>query len=583
MKSKIENNFKFRWCRIVISLQLLSWLVLVGCSGSTKFVRNGGSDTLAYYDKYSIPEPEEKEINLTWHDVDQNFFYRLERFFDLPSHLKTLFGYKQEAKDVNAFDEVNNSSWFINRNAKSLMSVEEIGRGPNASSGPDFSQPWTVIKAKTEGVTPGFSIKDAKGDLYLLKFDPPGYPELVSAAEVITTKLFYAAGYNTPENYMVYFEPEQIQLAPDVSYKDKTGKKKVMTDDYLDSLLARLPKNNQGKIRAMASKFIKNAKGPFSYRGTRKDDPNDRINHENRRELRGLKVLCAWLNHHDTKDHNTLDAYVTEEGKSYLKHHLIDFGSTLGSAATGSKSATAGYAHTVDVEYSLQNLLSAGLIVQPWEKADSVWHPAIGYFESEIFDPASWKPINPNVAFNKMTDRDGFWGAKLVASFSDEQIKAAVKSGEFSDPVAEEYLVETLIKRRDKIVNYWFSKVNHLDQFSLTKNSDGTIVLDFSDLLSQAESPRSRVENFRYILHTPSKKLGTVRNSSSKPYIILDNEIISVLYSQSHYDKKSKENNIFFFEIQCTHQNPEEWGPKIKVYFRYHGKESTPELVGIER
>jgi hypothetical protein len=54
-----------------------------------------------------------------------------------------------------------------------------------------------------------------------------------------------------------------------------------------------------------------------------------------------------------------------------------------------------------------------------------------------------------------MTDRDGYWGAKIVASFSDEQIAAAV--AKYEDPRARDYVVRTLT-RRDKIVRHWFER-----------------------------------------------------------------------------------------------------------------------------
>ena len=69
-------------------------------------------------------------------------------------------------------------------------------------------------------------------------------------------------------------------------------------------------------------------KGPFLYEGKRPDDPNDRILRENRRELRGFRILAAFVNHTDTKAANALDTYDPET--RYLTHHLIDFSSTLG-------------------------------------------------------------------------------------------------------------------------------------------------------------------------------------------------------------------------------------------------------------
>jgi hypothetical protein len=66
----------------------------------------------------------------------------------------------------------------------------------------------------------------------------------------------------------------------------------------------------------------------------RDDDPNDLIPHEHRRDLRGLRLISAWLNDNDIREGNTLDMYVEEDGRRFLKHYLIDAGSALGSDTT---------------------------------------------------------------------------------------------------------------------------------------------------------------------------------------------------------------------------------------------------------
>lgn len=99
-----------------------------------------------------------------------------------------------------------------------------------------------------------------------------------------------------------------------------------MTPQDLDDLY--------GTYRAVASKFRGGVpKGPFSYHGVRDDDPNDIIPHEHRRDLRGLRVFGAWLHHNDIRRINSLDMYITENGRRFLRHYLIDFGATLGSAS----------------------------------------------------------------------------------------------------------------------------------------------------------------------------------------------------------------------------------------------------------
>src|SRR4030095_3285951 len=101
--------------------------------------------------------------------------------------------------------------------------------------------------------------------------------------------------------------------------------------------------------RALASRMVEGqVVGPFSYRGTRSDDPNDTIPHENRRVLRGLRVFAAWLNHQDTRSINTMDSLLSDEGIPYVKHYLMDFGSILGSNAGYPKEPWSGNEYATD-------------------------------------------------------------------------------------------------------------------------------------------------------------------------------------------------------------------------------------------
>jgi len=62
--------------------------------------------------------------------------------------------------------------------------------------------------------------------------------------------------------------------------------------------------------------------------------------------------------------------------------------------------------------------------------------------------------------YAQMRDDDAFWAARRVAAFTDELIRAAVHTGEYSDPAAEKYLGDVLIKRRDKIASTYLTAVN---------------------------------------------------------------------------------------------------------------------------
>ena len=170
--------------------------------------------------------------------------------------------------------------------------------------------------------------------------------------------------------------------------------------------------------------------GVFNYHGRRKDDPNDRVDHEHRRELRGLRVLGSWLNDADRRAANTLDMYVTEEdGRSYVRHYIIDMGSALGSGSWRPHQPKHGNEYMVDFRTILRSVVSLGLYRKKWEEPVPMPYVSLGYFENETFRPGGWVPDYPNPAFERCTNRDGYWGAKIVMAFGDDEIRAIVERG----------------------------------------------------------------------------------------------------------------------------------------------------------
>jgi hypothetical protein len=219
--------------------------------------------------------------------------------------------------------------------------------------------------------------------------------------------------------------------------------------------------------------------GPPDLGGKRNDDPNDWHKHRNRRDLRGLYVLYSWLNNWDVKDQQSLDMYDKPgEGPGHLVHYVLDVDASLGAAAQGPKSPARGYEMRVDFPWTARRLLTLGFIVEPWRRArQETGIPAVGNFESQEFEPKRWKPQQEAQPFRELTPRDGYWGAKLVASFSDAQIAAAIDAAGYEDPRAPAYIHRMLVERRDKIARYWFDRVVPLDFFHV---EDG--VLRFHDL-----------------------------------------------------------------------------------------------------
>jgi hypothetical protein len=426
--------------------------------------------------------PAERDPDVTVDFFEQAIRKPLTYVFIPPRALRSWLGNKVEAYNPTAVDDVASSSWFTHRNGDRRMTADEVARGPAHGTPPDTSGPWTVTGAKVRGITPGYRVTDAAGHRYLIKFDPPDYDELMTAAEAITSRLFYAAGYDVPAVFIVELDPAMARADESLAFEDRLGRVHPITDEDLHEMLADLATRPGGRIRAVASQMMPGAIGPFSYEGTRRDDPPDTIPHEHLRELRGMYVMSAWLNHLDAKQQNSLDIVVEEDGQLRVVHCLIDFGSSLGSAGIAPNAPRDGVEYDFDLGAIGARLFSGGIYTRRWEVySHEPEHPSIGFYSTDLFDPGSWSSNYPNPAFQNRTIRDGYWGAKLVASFDEEQIRAAVSAGRLSDPVAEETLVQAIIGRRDLTVEYWFSRVTPLEEPSVS-GPPGAPLLSFRDL-----------------------------------------------------------------------------------------------------
>jgi len=384
------------------------------------------------------------------------------------------------AQAVNTLGEVpDDPAWFTNRIGSRPMSIEELVRGPGTDKPPSMDGPWQIVGAKTSGVTPGFRIKDSTGELYLLKFDPLTNPEMSTASDVIGAKFFHALGYNAPQNYLVHFKLDQLAMGKVVTVFDAaSGRDRAMTREDLILLREKVAQDEQGRFRAVASRFLSGKfLGEFRYYGTRADDFNDIVDHEQRRDLRGLFVFSAWLNHNDSRAINNMDLLVEENGVSFAKHYLIDFGAMFGSASVISNTARDGNAYFWELKPALAQIATLGIWSPRWMRDSYIKHPALGMIEYPSFEPEQWKPNYPNPAFQNRLPTDEFWAAKRVMAFSDEAITAIVKEAKVTDKYAEDLLTDYLIKRRDKIGEAYFAKVLPLDEF---KVSEGR--LNFEDL-----------------------------------------------------------------------------------------------------
>jgi hypothetical protein len=380
------------------------------------------------------------------------------------------------AMNVNTIDEVPDSSWFTNRIYAKAISIEELTRGPNTIDGPAAGK-WTIIRPKTAGTAPGFTVRDERGNVWFLSFDARGYPVAATAVIAVATRLFWAMGYNVPEGYLTTVRPENVVIGDDVTLPSH-GRRRRFTQSDLKAVFTRSNRQPDGSYRVFAARGLPGRviEG-FKYFGTRPDDPNDIVPHEHRRELRALQVFGGWTNLVDMKAGNTLDSVITENSRGIVRHYLQDVGSGFGTGSLSPRDGDEGFEHVYEGDPTFKRLISLGLYIQPWQTVDYEKSPEIGKFTAEAFEPEQWKPRVPVAALLRIRADDELWGALRVMAFTDEHIRAAVKTGEYTDPAAEKLLADVLIKRRDKIGRVYFAKVNPLTRFAL----DGAGVLTFEN------------------------------------------------------------------------------------------------------
>ena len=473
------------------------------------------------------------------------------------------------ALNVNTVDEVPDSSWFTNRAGHRGLTAEQVSRGPNTVDGPKPGR-WTVISSKSDGVTPGFTVKDSSGQRWFLKFDPPGFRGMSTGTEVAITKLMWALGYNVPENYIAYLRRDQLVLGDGAKVTPPSGKTRQMRIEDIDRMLERAPREPDGSYRIVASRGLEGKPiGRVRFEGTRPDDPNDIVPHEDRRELRGYGTFAAWLNHVDAKAINSLDMLVTQGGRSFVRHHLIDFGSALGSGGIGPADYWAGEEYLIE-KPSLKRIVGFGFVhpqslSAPFHESSSTGRlPG----HNADFDPESWKPRLPNKAFLHARADDKFWAARRLMALKTDMLRAAVKTGRFDDPESEEFLVRALAERRDAIGRTYLTAINPISDPAL--DIDGTLSFenaaveaDFASAPREYRATWSRFDNAT----GASTVLGATRSGTTE--------------MEAPTDLPSAPGVFVMVELSAAGGGHPSWERPVRAYFQR--LESNWRLVGFER
>jgi len=481
------------------------------------------------------------------------------------------------AESINTIDEVPDSSWFTNRAGSRPLTIAEVLRGPTVEPPPAPGK-WMVSR-KANGVSPGFTITDESGRRFFIKFDPPGLPELGTSTEVVVTRLFYALGYHVPQVNIGILRRENLVISKDATVRVPGGGHRHMRQSDIDEQLSRADRNPDGSYRVSLSEALpgKPLEG-FMYEGTRPDDPNDIIPHENRRELRGLRVFSAWLNHTDAKAINSLDVLVTENGRAHVRHYLIDFNAALGSAGIGLRERRDGYEYLAEFGPTGTALPAFGFNIRPWMTIHYPKLRGIGRFESKRFVPEEWRPRVPNPAYVRSRPDDTFWAALKLMALSDDVIRAAVKAGRYNDPRAEQFLGDALIERRDKIGRAWLTSINPIVDPALADDGTLTFQNPAVEFAFASEPSGYHVAWFRFDNLTGESSPAGESNATG-PRVMAPADLLVRLKSDT---SRAGGRGVFVrADISATGGTHASWVSPVRAYFR-RGPGGW-KLVGFDR
>ncbi len=416
--------------------------------------------------KHVACAPEPYVSPLVWDAADNSVFRPFARVFAVDP--------AGPAPNVNAFDEVPDSAWFTNRLGMKKPSREELLRG--ACSREEMidvaaARPgdWLIDQGKPNGASPGFRIRIGKRK-FMLKADVKEQPERPSAASAIGAAIYHAVGFYTSCEQVIYFDPALLRLKPGLTATDNSGVTKPFDQAALRWVLDQAPWRGP-LVRLQASAWLPGyLLGPFKYEGKRDDDPNDVIPHEDRRDLRGARVLAAWLNHFDAREQNTMDSWIAsnrdakDSSPGYIRHYYLDTSDSFGSEwAWDGISRRLGRSYVLDFGDIGYDFVTLGSTTRSWEAARRTpGYEAFGYYHYWDFDPEEWKNEYPNPAFSRATEHDNAWMARILSRFDRADIDALVSLGKFSRPDYSTFLSEVLEQRLRRIVDRYLTRLSPL-------------------------------------------------------------------------------------------------------------------------
>jgi hypothetical protein len=153
-------------------------------------------------------------------------------------------------------------------------------------------------------------------------------------------------------------------------------------------------------------------------------------------------------------------------------------------------------------------------------------------------------------------------------AFTEEQIRAAVKTGRYTAPEAEALLAKVLMARRDAIGRTYFARINPLVRFALSEQGE----LTFENPAVRAGfSPRQRYEAAWATFNNSTgetRPMGAVAQAQEERV-------------QAPADLPRGDQSFVKISLRAVEPPHAPWAVPVQIYFRR--SDAAWKLVGVER
>src|SRR5690606_1833352 len=129
----------------------------------------------------------------------------------------------------------------------------------------------------------------------------------------------------------------------------------------------------------------------------------------------------------------------------------------------------------------------------------------LGFYDVERFHPDEWRNGYPNPAFERATERDRAWMARIISRFTEEHLRAVVAEGRFSRALTGNELVRILRGRQRRILERYLTRLSPL---AFPEVRGGELCLRDLMIEAHARTPRRRRYHARTFRGWPAEPHG---------------------------------------------------------------------------